>query len=107
MSLILTDVQQVVLSVSPVTAKGNPAPLGGVPVWTTSDATLVDLTQSDDGLSATVVAKGPLGSCQVSVSADADVGEGVVEIVGVLDIEIKGSMAVSLNIGSGVPTDVV
>ena len=105
MSLVLTDVQKVDLSVTPVDARGNPGVLDGVPVWSTSDDTLVDVTPSDDGLSATIVAKGPLGTCQISVTADADLGEGVKEIAGVLDIEIKGSATVSLNIGAGIPTD--
>jgi len=104
-SLVLTDVQQVTLNVSPVSARGNPALLDGTPVWTTSDDLLVSVMPSGDGLSALVVATGKVGSCQVSVTADADLGEGVKQLTGVIDIVVQPSMAVSLGINSTKPVD--
>ena len=52
MSLILTDLQQVSLSVTFVDKFNNPAKVEGSPVWTSSDETIVTVTPAADGLSA-------------------------------------------------------
>jgi hypothetical protein len=101
---VLTDAQEVTLSVSFVDKAGNPAPVDGAPVWAVSDATLFAITPAADGLSAVVSANGPLGSGQVSVSADADTGAGVTTIAGTLDIDVLASAAVSPVITAGVAT---
>lgn len=103
MALILTDVQKVGLSVSFVTAKGNPAAVDGLPVWSVSDATVLSVVPAADGLSADVVAVGPLGTSQVSVTADADLGEGVRALIGTLDVTVVASEAASIVINAGVP----
>lgn len=105
MALVLTDVQKVQLSISPTSAAGNPAPVDGVPVWASSDETVLVVTASEDGMSAEAVTTGKLGKAQVNVSADADLGEGVKTITGVLDVEVKVSEAVSLTVSAGTPTD--
>lgn len=106
--LQLTDVQQVSLTIQPVDAKGNPAPVDGVPAWNVSDATVLDLQVAADGLSAVVTAKGPLtpagGSVQVSVSADADLTSGVTTINGSLDIAVVASQATTVGIVAGTPS---
>ena len=103
MALVLTDEQKVPLVLAPKTAAGNPAALDGAPVWTVSDETVLELTVSEDGLSASVAAKG-LGSAQVLVVADADLDEGETrEISGVLDIVVVAAEAASLGISAGVP----
>jgi hypothetical protein len=103
MALVLTDIQKVTLSISPKSAAGNPAPVDGVPSWSVSDASVASIVVSENGLSAEVVTTGALGTVQVVVDADADLGEGVETITGVLDIEVKASAAVTLDIGAGVP----
>jgi hypothetical protein len=104
MALILTDVQKVTLAVAFVSAKGNPAVVDGLPVWGTSDATVLSVVPAADGLSADVVAVGPLGTAQVSVTADADLGEGVRALVGTLDVTVIASEAGAIVINAGVPT---
>lgn len=105
MALVLTDMQKVVLSVSFTNRAGNPAVVDGVPQWTSSDPAVIAVTPSEDGLSAVAVTVGPLGLAQVSVVADADLGEGVTEITGVLDIEVKPSQAVFAIVVAGAPED--
>jgi hypothetical protein len=104
-ALVLTDLQQVELSVAPVNAVGNPAPVDGEPVWAVSDPTVLTLQIASDGFSALAVTTGKLGTCQVSVSADADLGPGVTTLTGTLDIEVKASQAVNLGMTVGTPTD--
>jgi hypothetical protein len=103
MKVTLTDVQGVDAAISAVDAKGNPAALDGVPVWTPSDPA-VTVTPSPDGLTARIDAVGPLGNFQVTVTADADLGEGVTELAGILDVEVVASEAVSLTFAVGTPT---
>ncbi len=100
-NMIITDVQVASLSILPVDIKGNPASVDGVPVWSSSAPEIVAIEADiDNPLKATATAVGPLGTAQISVVADADLGEGVVEIVGVLDFEVKASQAVSLTINA-------
>lgn len=103
--LVLTDVQKVALAIAPKSAAGNPAQVDGAPVWSSSDETILTLTVAPDGLSAEAVTTGKLGTVQVNVSADADLGEGAKTITGVLDIEVKASEAVSLDVSAGTPSD--
>ena len=103
--LILTDVQKVALAIAPKSAAGNPALVDGTPAWSSSDETVLTLTVAPDGMSAEAVTTGKLGTAQVNVSADADLGDGTKTITGVLDVEVKASEAVSLDISAGAPTD--
>ncbi len=100
--LQLTDSQQCALSIAPVDAKGNPAPVQGAPVWASSAPTVAAVTPSADGLSANIVA-GATGTAQISVSADADLGDGVTTITGVLDVTVVGGQATSIGIVAGTP----
>ena len=55
--------------------RGNPARVDGMPVWTSSDESVATVTPSDDGMSATILSLGTTGTAQISVTADADLGE--------------------------------
>lgn len=102
-SMKLTDVQKVVGSIAPKDAAGNPAPVDGIPVWASSDPAIVTVTAAPDGMSAVVEAVGPLGTAQVSVTADADTGEGVTAITALADIEVLASQATVVGINFDVP----
>ena len=102
MALLLTDTQKVTFSIQPVDAKGAPAKVDGAPVWTVTDPTVGVITPAADGLSAEFVAGLP-GVCQVAVSADADLGEGIVTIQSTADVQVEGGQAVSLPVTAGVP----
>ena len=103
MALILTDEQKVSLSIDPRTAAGNPAKVDGVPVWSVSDSNVLTIVPSEDGKSAVVTTTGQLGASQVSVSADADLGEGVRTIAATLDVTVVAAEAATLAITSGTP----
>lgn len=106
MAFVLRDDQRVTVSITPVDARGNAAQLGSVPAWV--DATgQTDLEPSADGLSCIVIPKGVLGTTQINVSADADLGDGVVTISGTLDLEIVAGQAVGFAINPGTPESLV
>jgi hypothetical protein len=102
-SMKLTDVQKVVGSIAPKDAAGNPAPVDGIPVWVSSDTAIVTVTAAPDGMTAVVEAVGALGTAQISVSADADMGGAVTTITALADIEVLASEATALGITFGVP----
>jgi len=81
----LTTAQQFAPTLSITNAHGNPAPVDGVPVWATSDATVITVTAAADGMSAVVSSVAPGGPARVTVTADADTGAGVATITGVSD----------------------
>ena len=106
--LILTATQKCALSIKVVDAKGNKAKVDGVPTWSPSDA-FVDVVPSADGMSAVVSAIGDDHdegtSSQVSVTVDANLGEGVETIVGLLDVTVIASTATVVEITAGVPEE--
>jgi hypothetical protein len=103
MALTLTSVQKAGLSVSAVDAKGNPAAVESV-VYETSDPAIVTVTaDATDQTLATILAVGPLGNVQITVTADADIGEGVTALTGLLDVIVVAAEAVALSIAPGVP----
>lgn len=102
--LLMTSTQQATLSLDPRDAKGHPAALDGVPVWSVADPAVATVTPAADGLSAIVAGVAP-GSTQVNVVADARIGPDVREIAGVLDVQIAPAEAVSLGISAGTPTE--
>jgi hypothetical protein len=83
-NFVLTDSQKVQLTISPVTAAGNPAKVDGIPEWGSSDDTILTVEPAADGLSCEAITTGTLGSAQVNVSADVDLGEGVETLTGAL-----------------------
>jgi hypothetical protein len=101
-TLVLTDEQKCSLAIAAVDAAGNPAVLAAVPVWASSNPTVLSVVAAADGMSAEITAAGPLGASQVSVSADP--GGGAAPITGTLDVTVTASAAVAFTITPGAPT---
>jgi hypothetical protein len=100
--LALQNDQQVTASIQPVDAKGNPAKVDGAPTWSSSSADVATVEAQADGLSALI--KGvDVGTCQINVSADADLGEGTTALTGTLDVQVVAGSAVALSITTGTP----
>ena len=103
--MIITDTQQVDLAIKTVDKKGKPGQDDGVPAWASSNPAVATVEPTADGLSAVIKAATELGTTQISVTADADLGAGVTPIVGTVDIEVVGGQAVSLSIVAGTPAE--
>ena len=103
--LTLSDVQKCTFTVVAIDGAGNPAPLDGAPQWSAAGANpeVIQLVPSNDGLSCVVVAAGPLGTAQVTVTGDALIGDGVVAVSGVLDVEVTASQATQITINASAP----
>lgn len=89
-------------------SRGNPAQVDGVPVWASSDETVLAVTPADDGMSAMVDTVGP-GTARISVTADADTGSGTKTITGVSeDVNVTlgpSSQASNFTFTFGAPVD--
>lgn len=98
----MTPDQKVALSVAPTDSFGNPAKVETV-AWSSSNEEVLTLVVAEDGMSVEAVTTGVTGVAQVVVKADADLGEGVKELVGTLDVEVVPGEAVNLNLVAGTP----
>ena len=101
--MILTVDQQVAVNVVYRDADGNEARVDGDPVWTVADPTVAEFVPGATAFEGIVRALGPIGTTQVSVRADADLGDGVRELIGTLDIETVAGEAVVANVQAGQP----
>lgn len=89
-------------------SKGNPALVDGVPEWVTSDPEGLTLAVAADGMSAVVTIVGKIGVYQVTVTCDADLGEGVKPITGVGEVEVVAGEAAVVKVQfTGVEPDPV
>lgn len=98
--------QTIALSVAFFDKAGNAAAVDGLPKWGVSDESLASLEVAKDGLSAVLKPLGKAGSVKVLLSADADLGEGLKEIVGESEeIMITGLEASVITLSVGEPID--
>lgn len=104
MAITITDSQQFDLAAQGVDKKGKPTSLDGAIAFTSSDPAILTVTPLTD-TSATVVAVGELGVAQITATGDADLGAGVVAVLGVLDVTVVAGPAVNIAINPGVPTE--
>lgn len=97
MAFTLPADKRVFVQVAYVDANGNPAVVDGPPTWVSSDEDIVIVLpgQEIDALKCEVRPAGKIGQAQVSVTADADLGEGTREIVTLMDITVIGGEAVA------------
>ena len=85
------------------TALGRPAASDGPPTWASSDETVATVIPDPaDPTKATVTAVGP-GVAQISVSVDADLGEGVRTITATGAIEVVLAEAHTIELQFGPP----
>jgi hypothetical protein len=103
--LTLNTEQKAKVTVRPLTAKGNPALVDGPPGWSITNPAILTLVVAPDGLSADVFGVSA-GTGSVIVSADADLTDGVSEIVGSLTVAVTPALAASLVLEAGTPVSV-
>lgn len=95
MSYQLPDNMQVQVQISYTDAKGHPATIDGDVTWDTSDAEICGVESSGDSTLVTLIPGSKLGNAQISATADADLGEGVRNLVTTLDVSVIGGEAVA------------
>jgi hypothetical protein len=107
----MNNQQAVTLHLNPVTTDGQVASVEDVE-WSVSDPLILEITPADDGMSAFVVALGPLGACSVTAEADSQIGAGTSLVLDTFQIEVVAApvapvgtpgQAVDLVISAGTP----
>lgn len=101
---MLTE-QTFLASVTFADSKGKPAKVDGAPVWATDNSDVLTIAPAADGMSCQVTSSIIAGAAKLKVSADADLGAGVVLIEGTLDVTVDARPATSVVITAGPATD--
>ena len=75
---------------------GNVATVDGDVAWDTSALSVATVERDpEDSMLAQVSSVGPIGTCQISATADANLGQGTRNLVTLLDLEIVAGEAVA------------
>lgn len=106
MEFNISATQEFVLRIGAIKdSKGNLAQVDGPPVWATDNTDLVALSPAADGMSCRVRAIGVVGSANVQATADADIGPGVDNIIGVGQVNIGPGKAKVMELAGDAPTE--
>lgn len=97
----LTTEQKVLVTVTPKSASGNPAPVEGQPSWSVQQGDVI-VEPAADGLSATISA-GLVGTSIVAINADADLGPDQALISSTVVLTVAAPVAVNLELVAGAP----
>ena len=91
--------EQAAFVVEPVDSFGKVAPIDGMPSWALTNPALGELVVAEDGLTATFIPK-EVGEGEVQVKGDADMTDGVKEIIGSMPIQVSSAEAVSFRLSA-------
>lgn len=96
MTYKLPNDHKIEVQVSYIDSHGNPATVDGDVTWDTSDSNIATVeTDTGDSTHATVIPDGQVGQVQVTATVDADLGEGIRELITTMDVEIVAGEAVA------------
>lgn len=107
MLFTITTEQKLTLTLAPRTAgtssnpDGNPANVDGAPVWEVTGGDIT-ITPSADGLSCEVLPGAQDTNSVITVTADADLGEGVTSIIDTVDVAVVAASASRLGLTGSV-----
>ncbi len=104
MDVTITNEQKVSVRLNPVTATGKPASLDGPASFEISSPSgTASVVPDADGLGASLVSGDVAETAVVSVTADADLGEGVVTISETINLIVTDPLASSFGLVVGTP----
>lgn len=103
MAFQLRDSQQVALAVEALDSEGNPA--AATTAFTSSDDTIVAVTDNGDGTCLAVASPGAAGLGTATITATVTNTADATTITGTFDIEVVAGDAVTVNVTAGTPED--
>jgi len=96
MAYTLAAGMQVHIQIAYVDAHGNSAAVDGDVTWQTSDLSIAEIAvDAGDTTKAIVQAVGATGLVQITATADADLGEGIRELITLMDVEVVAGEAIA------------
>ena len=99
----LKEGQAVDFTLTALDSKGRPAKVDGVPVYENSNPAAADLFVNPDGMGGKITWL-DAGTAQIKATVDADLGDGVRELIGLGDVECLAPEAVTVGLEFGAPT---
>lgn len=104
--LSLKNTQKVTGTLAPLDAKGNDAPIEtGSVVVSSSDEAVATIEKDPENEKSLTVKGVNNGTCTLTISADADLGEGVKTITTEVNVEIISGQASNFGITFGEPVE--
>jgi hypothetical protein len=97
---------EIELSIEPRDVFGNAARVDGDPVWALNDGADVDLIPTADPFKIIARTRSVIGAALVTVTVDADLGEGFRALTGTIALAIVPGEASTLAINAGAATPV-
>jgi hypothetical protein len=102
----IKDTQKVSGQLKPKDSKGNATTVqAGSVNYDSTDANVCTVVKDPDDETKFTVTAGAPGVAQVNFTADADLGEGVVQVSGSLAVEVTAGQATTLGVELGEPVD--
>lgn len=99
MAYTLPDDKMINVEIEWIDARGHPAQVDGDTTWTTSDAMIANVgVLAGDSTKAEIIPGANLGQAQITATADADVGQGVQNVMATLDVSVVAGSAVAGSI---------
>ena len=95
--ITISNEQKIKVTLAPVTSGGKLAVLDGKPKWEIINGAST-ISPADDGLSCYLISSDAPGDTVVSVSADADLGDGVQNIADSITLHVEGARAAALGL---------
>jgi hypothetical protein len=102
LNLTSTTEEKIKITLNITTASGNPAQVDGPPTWEVTDGSATIVPEAD-GLSAYLISGNEPGVANWKVTADADLGAGVQEIVDGGTYTYNHPQAAALGLTAGTP----
>lgn len=100
-NMILKSGEKAILKLRILDASGNPARVEGDKVtWSSSDPSIGELKVDKDEMGAEFIQSGAVGKTMIQCKADADLGEGVKELVAEMEIETLSGEAVLMELSA-------
>jgi len=100
--LTCTNEEKILVTVNPTTSTGKPTKLDGA-VSVTVESGSGSAVVQEDGLSFYLISGDDAGDTTFVVTADADLGEGVVSISDAIILHVAGALAKNLGLVAGSP----
>lgn len=100
MELSITNEQKIKITLNPVTHGGHPVELDGVPTWEVVSGDS-EVEMAVDGKSAFLISADGPGETVYKISADADLGSGVVTIEEMITLTVANANAEQLGATAG------
>ena len=97
LDLTITNEQKIKVTVNPVTEAGNAVALDGPIVVAVSSGDGTFEVQPD-GISAYLISGDLPGDTVYTISGDADLGEGVINVADVVNLHVEGAQAAALGL---------